>query len=108
MSFYHGPTALILRKLDKRGRIASYVYCDSHEIEKSQNKKINYDDKNERFIQQSVCNLYVHYDGFEIKSSFVEGNRLTEVAELEEAIRSKMDEFIAAGEAIRSQRGKAQ
>ena len=52
--------------------------------------------------------MYVHQRGFEIKSHFLEGNRLTEVAELEEAIRSKMDEFIAAGEAIRSKRGKTQ
>lgn len=99
IAFSHGPTALILRKLDRRGRITSYVYCDSHEIQKA---------KNYSGFFHSGCDLYVHHRGFEVKSHFREESRLVEVAELEAAIRSKMDEFIAVGEAIRSQGGKAQ
>lgn len=98
LAFNHGPTALILRKLDKRGRIASYVYCDSHEIEKSQNYSGFF---------HSGCNLYIHHRGFELKSHFLEENRLAEVPQLESAIRMKVDDFIAAGEVIRRQGSNA-
>lgn len=98
IAFDHGPTALILRKLDSRGRITSYAYCDAHEFQKAPNYK-----PGASFRHNSVCDLHVHHRTFTILSHFVESNRLAEVANLEVAIRHKVDEFIAAGEAIRRQ-----
>jgi len=101
-AFDHGPTALILRKLDQRDRLTSYVYCDSHEIEKSHDYK-----PQEYYRRRSGCDLYVHHRQFQIKSHFLEENRLAEVAKLEAAIRRKVDEFIAEGEAIHRQGAQA-
>lgn len=102
IAFDNGPTALILRKLDANGRITSYVYCEASEFRKAP----NYDPKGGR--QNSTCELYIHHRNLQIDSSFVENNRLAEVAELEAAIRRKVDAFIAAGDALRRKGAQVQ